>query len=184
MKIFISGGSKSGKSICAQQLSARMQRPGAPLYYLATMIPKDSEDEKRIIRHQQGRDGWGFETIEVENDIHRTVTDCDKRGTFLLDSVTALLANEMFTPDGRVEPDAYKKIADDLTKISNRIDDMIIVSDYIYSDAFLYDELTDLYRQGLGFIGRKMATVCDVVLEASGGICVAHKGGEIFHEFD
>ena len=184
MKIFISGGSKSGKSMRAQQLSQKMRKPNAPLYYLATMIPADSEDETRITRHRQDREGCGFNTVEAGRDIVSAVDKCDRQGTYLLDSITALLANEMFMPDGRVEPDAYKKVADDLTSVLDRIDNMVIVSDFIYSDAFLYDDLTEAYRRGLAFIDRQMARICDVVLEACGGICIAHKGGEFLYEFD
>jgi len=160
----------------AQRLSQRMRKPDAPLYYLATMIPTDSEDEARIIRHQQDREGWGFETVEVGRNILDVVNKCNRQGVFLLDSLTSLLANEMFMPDGHVEIDAYKRITGDLMQILNLIDDVVIVSDFIYSDAFLYDGLTESYRRGLAYIDRQMAGICDVVLEACGGVVIFHKG--------
>jgi adenosylcobinamide kinase/adenosylcobinamide-phosphate guanylyltransferase len=58
--------------------------------------------------------------------------------------------------------------------------DIVIVSDYIYSDAILYDELTDAYRRGLAYIDRTLAAVCDVVLEVAFGSITLHKGGEVF----
>jgi adenosylcobinamide kinase/adenosylcobinamide-phosphate guanylyltransferase len=140
------------------------------------MIPTDAEDKERISRHRQEREGWGFETIEAGRDILAATQACDEHGTFLLDSVTALLANEMFTPDGRVELDAYKKVTDDLTKLLDRVRDIIIVSDFIYSDAFLYDELTEAYRRSLAYIDRRVAALCDVVLEVSSGNYIIHKG--------
>ena len=57
--------------------------------------------------------------------------------------------------------------------------DIVIVSDYIYSDAILYDELTDAYRR-LAYIDRTLAAVCDVVLEVAFGSITLHKGGEVF----
>ncbi len=63
MKIFISGGVKNEKSYQAQRL-ARMLAHGRPLYYVATMEPHDEEDDARIARHRQERDGWGFTTLE------------------------------------------------------------------------------------------------------------------------
>ena len=142
VKVFISGGCKNGKSTYAQDLSQRMQKPGTPLYYLATMIPRDKEDEERIRVHQLNREGCGFETIEAGKDILTAIDKCDTRGTFLLDSVTALLANEMFAPHGRVELEAHKKVAGELTLLLNLLNQVVIVSDFIYSDAFLYDKLT------------------------------------------
>ena len=183
MKVYISGGCKNGKSSHAQYLSKRIRKPDKPLYYLATMIPTDSEDELRIRVHQQDRQGMGFETIEAPKDILAATNSCDKRGTFLLDSVTTLLANEMFGPDARVEPDAYLKVSGDLTRLLSRVDNAVIVSDFIYSDAFLYDSLTETYRRGLAYIDRQITGICDVVIEACGGIYITHKGEKVLKEF-
>ena len=111
MNIFISGGCKNGKSYHAQELARDMSREKSlPLYYLATMIPADDEDRARIKRHLSERDGWGFETIEQGRNIcyalDGTTSSGEKvsaQGVFLLDSVTALLSNEMFLPDGTVD---------------------------------------------------------------------------------
>jgi len=179
MKIFISGGCKSGKSLYAERLSQEMRKKDTPLYYLATMIAADKEDDARIARHRLRREGCGFETIETGRDILTATRQCDVRGTFLLDSVTALLANEMFAPNGSVEHSAYKKVADHLTELLGRVDDIVIVSDFIYSDAFLYDDLTEAYRRGLAYIDKQIARLSDVVLEFCAGYCISHKGAEL-----
>ena len=186
MKIFISGGSKSGKSFYAQKLAQKINKPGTPLYYIATMIPMDSEDESRVARHRLERDGWGFETVEAGHDIAASIDRCDKKGTFLLDSVTALLANEMFSYDNEkheffTDYDAYKKVAVDIIEVLNKLSDMIIVSDYIYNDAMIYDDVTEAYRRSLGYIDRQTARVCDVVLEFCCGSHIVHKGNEVFN---
>jgi len=179
MKIFISGGAKSGKSLYAERLSLEMRKKDTPLYYLATMIPVDKEDDARIARHRLRREGSGFETIEAGRDITAAVRQCDVLGTFLLDSVTALLANEMFAPDGNVEQSAYKKVAAHLTELLGKVDDIVIVSDIIYSDAFLYDDLTEAYRRGLAYIDKQIASLSDVILEICAGNCIPHKGAEL-----
>jgi len=178
LRIFISGGCKNGKSYFAQWL-AKGQSEGK-MYYLATMRPCDSEDYERIERHRQERYGWGFTTIEQPVDILRCLNICDTRASFLLDSTTALLANEMFPEDGNVNLDAPEKVADDLAILCKQVNNIVIVSDYIYSDAMLYDELTEAYRKGLAFIDRILAAVCDVVLEVAFGSIVIHKGREVF----
>jgi len=180
MKIFISGGCKNGKSYHAQHLAKAQQKNY--LYYIATMKSVDTEDDKRILKHRRERGGWGFETVEQPSDIENILNKCDCGGSFLLDSLTALLANEMFLPDGDINYDAAEKITGGLTQILNKIENIVIVSDYIYSDAFIYDELTEKYRRALAEIDYIAAKNCDIVLEAAYTNIIAHKGGELYAE--
>ena len=172
MSTFISGGCKNGKSFYAQRIA---KAAGRPLYYIATMIPRDREDDARILRHRQERAGWGFETLECGADILSCLDRADPAGAFLLDSVTALLSNEMFTPSG-MDPDAPEKVARELTEFVRRAPRTVLVSDYIYSDANLYDDWTEAYRRGLARIDRALAAACDDVLEVVHGLVIVHKG--------
>lgn len=173
MSTFISGGSKSGKSMLAQRVARAY---GPPLYYVATMVPADAEDEARIRRHREARAGWGFITLERGRDILRCLEAADPSGAFLIDSVTALLSNEMFAPDG-IHREAAAKVADDLTEFLRRVPNTVLVSDDIFSDAALYDALTEAYRAGLALINRRVAVLCDNVIEAAAGQYTIHKGG-------
>lgn len=173
MSTFISGGCKNGKSFYAQRIA---QAAGTPLYYIATMIPHDSEDDARILRHQNERAGWGFETLECGTDILSCLDHADAQGSFLLDSVTALLSNEMFTPDGGFHPEAADKIAMELTQFVGRAPNTVLVSDYIYSDAAQYDDWTETYRRGLAKIDRALAAACDCVIEVVNGQMICYKG--------
>ncbi len=169
MNIFISGGCKNGKSYFAQGLAKQLaEESGSSLYYVATMIPHDEEDRVRIRRHIEDRDGWGFETIEQGKNIKEVFDKASEHGTFLLDSVTALLSNEMFDGEN-VNTDAYLKIADELLYIADRASNVVFVSDYIYSDAGAYEELTERYRRALGYIDRALANKCDRVTEVAYG---------------
>jgi len=176
MKIFISGGCKNGKSYYALKLAAQL---GEPRYYIATMIPSDNEDDDRIARHRAERDGFGFETIELTKNIDSLPAHCDLNGAYLLDSVTALLANEMFA-GGDYLPRAHEKIIADLMSLVQKTQNIVIVSDYIYSDAFLYDSYTENYRKGLGLTDRAAASACDAVVEVSFGSYIIHKQGKGF----
>jgi adenosylcobinamide kinase/adenosylcobinamide-phosphate guanylyltransferase len=165
MNIFISGGCKNGKSFYAQHLAKRQATGNLPLYYIATMEPADEEDDARILRHREERDGWGFITLEQSRDIGSL--EADFTGSFLLDSVTALLSNEMFRRDGSVDRTAYLRVAEELEQLAEKSGNIVFVSDYIYSDALKYDELTELYRKGLAWIDRTLAKKCDAVIEVS-----------------
>ncbi|WP_419822398.1 bifunctional adenosylcobinamide kinase/adenosylcobinamide-phosphate guanylyltransferase [Anoxybacterium hadale] len=174
MNVFISGGCKNGKSYFAQSLAKRLAAENRPLYYIATMHPVDGEDHARILRHREERQGWGFSTIEKSTEIGSM--EADFNGSFLLDSVTALLSNEMFQRDGTIDTEAHVRIADELMQLTQKSSSMVLVSDYIYSDAERYDELTELYRKGLAWIDRALAQICDVVIEVAYGRIQIIKG--------
>ena len=192
MNILVSGGAKNGKSMFAQKRAKEMaEEAGLPLYYIATMIPRDEEDEARIARHREERAGWGFETIECGRSLGGLIqeigrkagggpgdsdggADCrvagDSSCVYLLDSVTALLSNEMFREDGSVDHDAPARVAEDCARFAKYAKNTVFVSDYIYGDGAGYDKLTEEYRHGLAMIDRALAQVCDRVVEVSAGI--------------
>ena len=177
MRVLITGGCKNGKSHYAQKL-AKAQQQGL-LYYVATMKPQDEEDAERIGRHRREREGWGFITVEQPADIEEILRNCDNGASFLLDSLTALLANEMFGKDSGVKEEAGEKVAGGLRQILKHINNIVIVSDYIYSDALLYDKLTEAYRRSLAKIDRLVAANCDIVLEIAYANVIVHKGEEV-----
>lgn len=177
MTVFISGGAKNGKSTLAQNLAVKLSQ-GGKHYYLATMIPVDDEDRERIRRHVEDRQGLGFETVECGRHILSCLEAADPNGTFLLDSVTALLMNELFPAEKNYEMDlqAAARCKEELTLFARTVRNAVIVSDYLYSDAIRYDESTETYRRCLADIDRALAGVCDTVIEVSAGQVILHKG--------
>ena len=100
-----------------------------------------------------------------------------ENGTFLLDSVTALLANEMFRPDGSVDWTAGERLANDLVRFSQLARSVVFVADFVFSDGRDYGALTEDYRSALGHIGVKLAQACGNVAELSASIPIWYKGG-------
>lgn len=174
MTYLLSGGSKSGKSMLAQNIAKSLP---APHYYLATLRPTDAEDRAIVSRHLKERDGWGFETIECESGILSALDLAPKNGTFLLDSVTALLANEMFRPDGSVDALAGERVADELCRFASRAENAVFVADFVFSDGRDYGALTETYREALGLVGVRLAAACENAAELSASIPVWYKGG-------
>jgi len=189
MRILITGGCKNGKSRLAQRTAVKLAGAG-PLFYVATMIPRDHEDELRIKKHIADRSGMGFETIEcgigIGSLLSRFGTQAEHDGqasrVFLVDSLTALLANEMFRPDFSTDEAAAERCAADLWNVvtgTARTDSFIFVSDGIYSDAMQYGADTELFRRGLAYIERQLSGCCDIVAELCAGIPVVHKGKKL-----
>ena len=179
-KIWITGGAGSGKSSLAQELAAALS-PNGKRYYVATMVPRDEEDRRRIRKHIEDRRGMGFETIEcpcgLTEQIARTMGAAASEGTFLLDSMTALLANAMFgAGEWNYDPAAAEAVIDDLRAFAEMAGNLIVVSDGIYSDALLYDEMTEVYRKSLAGIERRAAGFFDTLVECAAGGMILHKG--------
>ena len=174
MNYFLSGGAKNGKSSLAQRIVCA--QPG-PRYYLATMIPHDDEDLLRIQRHIDDRAGLGFATVECGTDVLSALGRMDPGGAVLLDSVTALLSNEMFRADGSVDAAAGERLADDLVRFAELASNVVFVADFVFSDGRDYGELTEIYKKALGHIGVKLAAACCNVAELSASIPVWYKGG-------
>ncbi len=175
MKIFFSGGCKNGKSTLAERCVKSLAGSG-PLYYIATMIPHDHEDEARIRRHVESRAGMGFITLEQGTDVLGCLDHADPGGAFLLDSVTALLSNEMFRADSSVDDTAGERVAADLVALSRKVGSIVMVSDFIYSDAGRYDDFTQNYRRALAECDRALAAECDTVVEVFSTNPVIYKG--------
>ena len=177
MTYFISGGAKNGKSTLAQDLTVALAK-GGKHYYVATMISSGAEDDDRIRRHIADRDGMGFETVECFRNIMDCLKIANKDGVFLVDSVTALIQNSLFPVEKNYEMDisAANRCADELVKFAGTVRHAVFVSDYIYSDAERYSESTEMYRKCLADIDRRLAKVCDTVVEVSAGQLMIHKG--------
>lgn len=174
MTIFLSGGCKNGKSTLAERCAVHLAGEG-PLYYIATMIPHDEEDHERIRRHVESRAGAGFETVEQGRCLLQVLDRADPRGTFLLDSVTALLSNEMF-PYPDFDAGAGERLAGELAEFARRVRHAVFVSDFLYADAGGYDAWTETYRKGLALCDKTLARCCDAVGEVFSAQPLMYKG--------
>ncbi len=175
MRIFVSGGCKNGKSTYAEKFAKDMAKK-VPLYYIATMAAVDHEDVNRIQRHRFLRKDMGFITVEQPTNILEILDTCDTNGSFLIDSTTALLANEMFRKNGEYVANVSDVLERDLISLISKLNNVVFVSDYIFSDAAIYDEYTENYRQSLAHLDKTIAKHCDTVLEVSYGNIFLYKG--------
>lgn len=144
------------------------------MYYWATMEPVDAEDSARIVRHLAERDGWGFQTIERGRNLLSALPQVDPAGTVLLDSVTALLANEMFYR--KMDTAAPQRVTEDLLALSASVRNFVCVCDDIFRDAGVYDAWTERYRVGLARICRVLAHEFETVCEVTVGVPRVWKG--------
>ena len=192
MNILISGGCKNGKSSYAQNLAIKLaeKTPEIPenkvanppsLIYFATMIPHDSEDDERIQKHREDRKNLGFSTVECGKSISEAAKKLEPGSVVLFDSLTALVANEMF--DGRTDFDSLEteeetilqKLQDELKILMAQVSSVIFVTDTIFNDGKIYDKTTELYRKILAKTEQFVAKNCDRVVEMTSKLKIESK---------
>lgn len=177
MIIFITGGSGSGKSEYAEKAAVRLaeKNPEANLIYIATMEPKDAESHKRIERHRNMRAGKQFLTRECYTHLEELKTA--KKDIVLLECISNLVANEMFSAAGRKEQ-TVSAVKDGIRHLTEESSDVIIVGNNVFEDGIFYDEMTETYCRQMAEINCFIAEQADEVIEVVCGLPVFWKGAE------
>jgi adenosylcobinamide kinase/adenosylcobinamide-phosphate guanylyltransferase len=166
MKCLIIGGSKSGKSEIGEKIALSLNQN--KVVYIATMKAYDKEDEKRIQRHIDKREGLNFITLEVQRNLHEIVNNLEVKDTILIDSITSLLTNEMFI-ENKIIKNPSINILNGLMQIMNKAKNIVIISDYIFNDSIVYDEVTESFKKELAIINKELVNTSDKVMECSFG---------------
>ncbi len=145
------------------------------------MNPYDSEDLKRIENHLKNREKYDFKTIEKHRNLNEIFHKLSKEDTVLLDSLTSLVTNEMFVGK-EFNESVHSNILKDIKRLGTKVSNLVIVSDYVFSDGIKYDSYTESFKRELGKINCELASFSDVVIEASFGNLIFHKGEEVLED--
>ena len=95
----------------------------------------------------------------------------------LLECMSNLTANEMFTKDGmKSEEEVVEKIVSEIQTLSQKLDNLVIVTNNVFEDGVIYDAGTMEYLRALGRINAALAHLADRVAEVVVGIPVELKG--------
>ena len=173
MVTLVIGGAASGKSEYAELL---VQRAGnLPRYYIATMQPFDEESVRRIEKHRRMRAHKRFETIECYTNLSGVAIP--QRGAVLLECMSNLTANELYSPDGAGDG-ALETIVSGVETLARQCETLIIVSNEVFSGGDRYEGDTDRYLRLLAEVNRQLAARADRVVEVVCGIPQYHKGEE------
>ena len=172
MITLVTGGSKCGKSRYAEKV---LNLFSGEKYYIATMSPVGSDAEEIILRHRKMREGKGYITVECQRDICNT--DVSEKSGVLIECMGNLCANEMFVGSEIFKP--ADKIVSDIRVLSERVSELVIVTNEVGCDGMEYSAETLQYISQLAEINRKIAEFADNVIECVYGIPVPRKGAVI-----
>lgn len=170
MLIVIYGGSGSGKSEYAENISVSLHQSN--LYYIATMRPYDDESFIKIERHRQMRSTKNFETVERYINIESVKVNKDS--TVLLECMSNLVANEIFSEAG-AKQETFKAIKRGIAVLMKQADHLIIVTNNIFDDGMEYDNDTNMYLETLAKVNQYICSIADKVVEVVHGIDIPLK---------
>ncbi|KIR01582.1 Adenosylcobinamide-phosphate guanylyltransferase [Lachnospiraceae bacterium TWA4] len=174
MIVLVTGGSGSGKSAFAESLSVKLHGDKKfPMLYIATMFPFDEEAFKKIERHKRLRKTKNFDAIECFTHLEKIETEI--KTTALLECMSNLVANEMYQEDGAKE-NTVDAVLKGLLTLESKVENLVIVSNEIFSDGIDYDDESTRYQEYLGTINAGIAKKADLVVEIVYGIPIVHKG--------
>lgn len=171
MMTLVIGGAASGKSEFAEERI--LQAGSRPRYYIATMQPFDDECRARIHRHREMRAKKQFETVECFVQLEQV--DLPQRGAVLLECMSNLAANELYSPQGAGD-DAVESIRRGIHRLRGQCEELVVVSNEVFSGGCGYEGDTRRYMRVLAEVNRMLASCADTVYEVVCGVPVCHKG--------
>lgn len=167
MLSLIIGGAGSGKSAFAEALC---QRLSGERLYIATMRTEGAESLARIERHRRQRAGFGFETLECPLALDKAAIPAGANA--LLEDLSNLLANEMFSPGGG----GAEAVRRGLSRALSHCQNLTVVTNEVFSGGADYGAGTLAFLRELAALNRELAARADLVAEIVCGLPNVLKG--------
>lgn len=165
--ILVTGGSRSGKSLFAEELTLSF---GKKPSYLATAINIDDEMNKRINVHKKRRKNLWYE-YESPLNLIETLKKTDKDSPILIDCITLWLNNIFYKKKNwRTEVERFSKFLVNLNQ------PLILVTNEVGSGLVPMNKLSRNFQDASGITNQILASVCDDVYLVVCGIPTKIKG--------
>lgn len=184
--IFITGGVRSGKSSFAEKIALeKAMETGGQLNYLATGVDSDKEMRERIAKHQSDREAGTFRwrTIEKSQTIGEIADFFNDDDIILLDCVTTLLNNELFSANQKWDQSFLAQvmgtIMTGIKEIRDRAKVLIVVSNEVFHESMGQSDLVFTYGRILGKIHQQLVKDADQAFMVEAGIPFKMKGVRI-----
>ncbi len=184
MLTLITGGVRSGKSAFAEKLAYTLLTPKRNhLLYIATSKRYDTEMCSRIQKHQEERknSGYYWETLEQETQLERLLPCLSETQVILIDCLTTLVANELFTDfdkwsDSNYLDALFQRIITFFINAKKKQLTLIIVSNELLNGGLSYDQATITYLKFIGQIHQQLVQIVSHVFLVEAGLPLKMKG--------
>lgn len=175
--IFISGGSRSGKSRYAEQ---RAELITGKRSYIATCPTIDAEMDSRIALHQQRRSGKGWLTVEEPLDLAQALIDSADSTVVLVDCLTLWVNNLLYEADCQDQPLSEENILRSCQQVLDACTagdrTIIFVTNELGMGIVPADAISRLYRDLVGRCNQTFAAQADEVVLLVSGLPLFLKG--------
>ena len=175
MKALVVGGSGSGKSAFAEDLTCSLSPTRT---YLATMESASPEAQSRIERHRRQRQGRGFTTIECPRSLAIQAGTTKPEGVALLEDLGNLAANALFANDGSMaDPSAtLDRLEHEVMALTEQYEHVVVVGNEVGSEGESSYPATMTWIRLVGELCCRLAVRFDLVVEVTAGIPLVVKG--------
>jgi adenosylcobinamide kinase/adenosylcobinamide-phosphate guanylyltransferase len=173
--ILVLGGTRSGKSRFALELTTSLAGDGAATF-LATAWRGDPEMERRITRHQQARPGH-WPTIEVGADLAGAVGRATRNAPVLIEGLTLWLSTVAGDDLGDPDPILDGPVALALEAIERHQGPVVVVSDEIGLGMVPMHAGSRTFRDLVGLVHQRFSASADTVHLVVAGLPVTLKPG-------
>lgn len=184
--IFITGGVRSGKSSFAEKIALELALENrVHLNYLATGVAIDQEMIERIEKHQNDRESgmYLWRTFEQSQNIGEAAAFFNGDDIILLDCVTTLLNNELFSANQKWDESFLTQVIENIMtgidKIRERVKGLIVVSNDVFHESMVESDLVFTYGRTLGKIHQQLVKSADQAFLVEAGIPINMKGVRI-----
>ncbi len=175
--ILITGGSRSGKSVFAEQYAMNQ---GEKVAYIATAQVYDQEMETRVALHRTRRPA-NWLTIEAPYDADVAVEQATSEANVILfDCLTLYTSNLLLSPNTPTDPEKqYQYIMKQIDKLlaSARASQktILFVTNEVGMGIVPENALARRYRDIAGIVNQKVAAFADEVYLVVSGLAVEIK---------
>ncbi len=166
--IFITGGTRSGKSSFAVKMAKRISDTNSRVAFMATCIPEDEEMKRRVALHKKKRP-FSWKTIEVKADILKELKKIKSSfKVVIIDCLTLFVSGLLM--QGLNESQIKKKIEEIARFISHALYTTIVVSNEVGSGVVPENRLAREFRDLAGLTNQIVARKADEVYLVVSGI--------------
>ncbi|RUR40876.1 bifunctional adenosylcobinamide kinase/adenosylcobinamide-phosphate guanylyltransferase [Vreelandella populi] len=172
MIVFVSGGTRSGKSEVAEQHVIKAAS-GGNCYYIATAEVYDTEMAARVARHQRARDARWI-TIEAPVAIDQAIASVPNGAAVLLDCLT-LWASQTRYASGLTDSQGKALLVKSVQDARSRGIHLVLVSNDLNEDLLPRNQEVWQYLTFLQSLHCWLTVEADSVLEVVAGHTIEWK---------
>ena len=164
--IFVTGGTRSGKSRFAQNLAHSIQ---GRKVFVATAEPLDEEMRERIATHKRDRSA-DWDTVEEPRYLGKTVRECAAIYDILLIDCLTLWISNLLTNNSLKEQEINIEVKNLIENCKTEKATVVVVSNELGMGIVPVDSLSRLYRDIVGQANQQIAAAADEVFLLVSGV--------------